>query len=613
MELVYLWVEEYKNIKNQGFNFSPRFSCKYEDGELTVTENEHNSIFHPNINVTAIVGENGAGKSSIQKLIFLLIFLKKYETYTSTNPDDSKINAIIEILKNKKLQNKNIFLIVHTESGYKKISLLAIANNYRQNSQVKDYISTSILCPINQYSELTTVDFFSIHFHYMIDTWYDDFYDAWTNSLYHRVDGYDTPLLLEPYKGHEEGNNYIDISNIEYLNNGRIFSFYGNLKNNQHITKFFNPNTIWRMIDSDKIIQKYNRFDNLAEGAIDIHLFEKFIDQKTREKDLININKLYLAIKIIGAKQTIFQDKDIIKNIEKQLSETQIEEDINNFLSKFSTEIALTVTGVPETQKIESCIEFDKKFRENLTDLNSYKKYIVLDPRNTDTDHFRPINEIFSLFNKLPPWIYVEFYENDKSYSSLSSGEKMLLNFILNMMNQVQNIEKQGDTYKTINFFLDEVEFGLHPDWQKRFVEVLFFALKNCSKKINLIFATHSPFILSDIPKENVIFLENGKQVDPNIETFGANIHTLLSHGFFMKDGLMGEFAKSKISKILNFLNGKCKFIDTPLEKIKPTIQIIGEDFLREKLLKMYEDKFPISKEEKIKQLEDELKRLKHD
>ncbi len=26
MELVYLWVEKYKNIYGQGFNFSPRFS-----------------------------------------------------------------------------------------------------------------------------------------------------------------------------------------------------------------------------------------------------------------------------------------------------------------------------------------------------------------------------------------------------------------------------------------------------------------------------------------------------------------------------------------------------------------------------------------------------------
>ncbi len=30
MELVYLWVEDYKNIKNQGFNFSPRFECEFK-------------------------------------------------------------------------------------------------------------------------------------------------------------------------------------------------------------------------------------------------------------------------------------------------------------------------------------------------------------------------------------------------------------------------------------------------------------------------------------------------------------------------------------------------------------------------------------------------------
>lgn len=29
MELVYLWVEEYKNIQNQGFNFSPNFELEF--------------------------------------------------------------------------------------------------------------------------------------------------------------------------------------------------------------------------------------------------------------------------------------------------------------------------------------------------------------------------------------------------------------------------------------------------------------------------------------------------------------------------------------------------------------------------------------------------------
>ncbi|WP_321312427.1 hypothetical protein [Halarcobacter sp.] len=33
MELVYLWVEDYKNIKKQGFNFSPRFEYEYKKDE----------------------------------------------------------------------------------------------------------------------------------------------------------------------------------------------------------------------------------------------------------------------------------------------------------------------------------------------------------------------------------------------------------------------------------------------------------------------------------------------------------------------------------------------------------------------------------------------------
>lgn len=70
MELVYLWVEEYKNIKNQGFNFSPRFECEFDGENLTINENkDYMSIFPDNINVTAIVGENGSGKSCVLDLI----------------------------------------------------------------------------------------------------------------------------------------------------------------------------------------------------------------------------------------------------------------------------------------------------------------------------------------------------------------------------------------------------------------------------------------------------------------------------------------------------------------------------------------------------------------
>jgi len=54
MELIYLWVEKYKNIEKQGFNFSPKFECSYDEGskELTIDEKEHlKNFFGENINV----------------------------------------------------------------------------------------------------------------------------------------------------------------------------------------------------------------------------------------------------------------------------------------------------------------------------------------------------------------------------------------------------------------------------------------------------------------------------------------------------------------------------------------------------------------------------------
>ncbi len=38
MELLYIWIEEYKNIKNQGFNFSREYDISFdkENNELKV-------------------------------------------------------------------------------------------------------------------------------------------------------------------------------------------------------------------------------------------------------------------------------------------------------------------------------------------------------------------------------------------------------------------------------------------------------------------------------------------------------------------------------------------------------------------------------------------------
>ncbi len=63
MELVYLWVEDYKNIKKQGFNFSPRFYCEYNDNTLTINENkDYIDIFPENIILQLLLEKMGVGR-----------------------------------------------------------------------------------------------------------------------------------------------------------------------------------------------------------------------------------------------------------------------------------------------------------------------------------------------------------------------------------------------------------------------------------------------------------------------------------------------------------------------------------------------------------------------
>ena len=114
-----MWVEDYKNIKKQGFNFSPRFECSFDGETLTINERKEDEyikdFFGKNINVTAIVGKNGSGKSRILKFIrqiidekindgsFLIFYDEKNSNYICIYTIE-EIHSNIELKQNMTLR-----------------------------------------------------------------------------------------------------------------------------------------------------------------------------------------------------------------------------------------------------------------------------------------------------------------------------------------------------------------------------------------------------------------------------------------------------------------------------------------------------------------------------
>ena len=71
-------------------------------------------------------------------------------------------------------------------------------------------------------------------------------------------------------------------------------------------------------------------------------------------------------------------------------------------------------------------------------------------------------------------------------------------------------------------------------------------------KAINILFLTHSPFILSDIPARNVLRIKNGDVEPDQPLTFAGNIHEMLAESFFM-DATTGDFARLQYQAIIKF------------------------------------------------------------
>jgi len=663
LELVYLWVEDYKNIKKQGFNFSSKFICNYneDNNKLTIDDNPNHieNFFGDNINVTAIVGKNGSGKSTLLEIISLY----KFE------------------LKNLFLKNSNLILIYEENNilypmidygimhDFIFLNKQNIINNTKLNIQTDT--TTKDLFILSMFSS-GLADFSDQNHDYnsLKSAKYDQFYNGFYIS-------YQNPD--ESIKSIEQYKKYTDC----LLRDSQLFNFI----NEKFIFDSFNVK-----VDFSYDFKFNVFFEDLQADFDDLYLKDSTFEQKTladilenqdndgnyKKSYVIKTKKLnffkYISYYFLDELLRIFTHyfSDIKQESRKGILRNfiyKIKTNINNNSKKMSLEnyIELIDICIVELEEVKIFVssdeilkyfpymknEFFEYYYNKLKILKHYKllykiydKLISINQPTelsfTSSTYLINKDSINIFSKKMKKNLFIqELYrsnifklnyintESNLTYNFLSTGEKQFFNFIVNFSYTMLYSPKED--LKHIVVFLDEVDLSLHPKWQKKFFNILITLLDKIRKikpmlKIHLIFTTHSPFLLSDIPKENIIFLNDKPFIK---QTFGANIHTLLSDSFFMEDGLMGEFAKGKINEIIEFHkeveeeNKKAKSnfdrLKAEYEKVKIKFwdiqSIIGEEYLKQVIKNHLRDiesllGYKKAREEEIKRLRAEADRL---
>lgn len=221
-------------------------------------------------------------------------------------------------------------------------------------------------------------------------------------------------------------------------------------------------------------------------------------------------------------------------------------------------------------------------------------------------------------------------------WDGLSSGEYAMLNLYGRLYSVPLSISQN------IILLLDEVDLGLHPEWQRKWISSVLPIISDMFKEkhIQVIMTTHSPIMLSDIYSEDVIMLQkdsSGKRVIENnyLKTFGQNIHELYRSSFFL-ESMRGQYVSETINLVIQtlfeiqkeginssrvkeeFYNKFSIYQEQTDEQFKKClmkiIDSIGETLISKKIMALYEEVFlnEVDINQRIQNLEMELDRLKY-
>lgn len=616
--LLYIWINNYRNISKKGFNLSSKFNFTFEEeevkknfngvnGTLNVASLENIKLFPDNIiDFKVIVGENGAGKSTLLDTIIINLMTesnRNFDGFLVTDKyiivrDKSKIDFFQNEILDLKVIN-DIDIVNYNRPEYKKIK------QHSPTRLVESYLENNITF---YYSALLNFDKVIDFEGVAGDNDGYEYYERYVNiSLENQI--------IRDYKNNINESNQYRLNGISELLNFKIFEskrYLDFILNNYEKTDLIFTNRI------NKISFRINSFYDIYWESIDdyfktsddnigaIKKVTSFIEERSKSnnygytdlKSNLYRQFIYCALKFEydyrwGTKNKVGSNA-LIDTLNLFVDSTKGKRTPHTILEAFLSKTLFNKKSKINIKLFASIISY-------ITD-NSKIKFLYEDSFEIETSEIETINELFRLFYENE-----NFKTNNKYYlcnflliefKGLSNGEKNLLSLFSRLYSTSKFYDLKN---KEIIMLLDEPEVGLHPQWQTEFITKLlsFFNILFSENKIQILLTTHSPILLSDFPSNNVLYLKKDEvtgecQIDINqnlISTFGANIHSLYANAFFLKDNraAMGNIAKNYIGDLIKDIQNKTK----NREELLKSIELIGEPLIRDRLKALLEENYP--------------------
>lgn len=644
MDLLYFWVRKYKNIEATGFNLSGKvfLSAEIESIEengtlnLSLSAEKENSlsIFPDNIiDVKAVLGENGSGKSNL--LLWLVNFIMNNQTrdfgFLVTSEFiivRDKINFIQlpqEVLGKKLEVIEPQDIINSTRGKYKKHVLKSEAFGMRANNLMETYLKNKYLITyspgFNQDNVYNSEGIQNSYF-------------RWENSKHNFFDISTESLMIGDYNSHKVNTDYLisgesELLSYKSLESVRELAFLSiedqldlNIKFPIHnididFTDF--NSKFWQSVDmlfsgnSRDFLKIESLLNFLRFELIRLNDKDAFLTEFSKEI-MYCIMSYELNDYISNSRSKIGPVKRLSDNIKKNYDAAlPAFEAIYQYLQKsdtFSDQQTRLIIEQIETaknyfeEKIESG-EIICRGMNGLTVQEHNVRAIIKDFQEN------PLRELKIKEDDQDPDEYLALKLNIFGFNlhGLSSGER---NF-LSLFSRLNSIKRWIKTEREILILIDEGELGFHPQWQKEYLNVLLDFLNKFfpDNKIQLILTSHSPFLASDLPKENIIFLERDTNLMTKISdlekhqlTFASNIHSLYTDAFFLKGASIGSFSKEILNEIIDYLVSD-EFSDAKNSRYRAIIQVIGEPVIKRKIEDLWIKK--LGRKEEIQMLLDRI------